>query len=123
MGRNIIFFIFFSVICNIYCEEIVEEKITGVEQISISNNTKANNIYSDKLKFVSLIKDGINIIVLVIGCVIAILTFIQAKKSIFTPIKTETFRMQLKSFGELLDYFKDDGLSNFDGKFDIEEIV
>ena len=49
---------------------------------------------------------------------IAILSYLQAKKTLFAPIKTETFKLQLKAFEEVLATFQNkseyDWISHFD---------
>lgn len=78
------------------------------------------NIYSLSI---SEAKDIINIIFfVVVGCV-GVLSYLQAKKSIFTPIKTETFKIQLRIFDEIFNYLDKHNKQSFIDGFDYRKIL
>src|SRR5688572_24242827 len=55
---------------------------------------------------VSTIKDIFQILFFCVIVAVTILSYLQAKKTLFTPIKTETFKMQIKAFEEILLFFQ-----------------
>ena len=59
---------------------------------------------------------------LTIGLV-SIFCYIQAKKTLFAPIKVESYKMQLKAMEELLEYFQYKDESDFQRDFDFSKIV
>jgi hypothetical protein len=69
------------------------------------------------------IKDVFNIVFFIIISTVTILTYIQAKKTLFSPIKTEIFKFQLKMFEEVLGFFQDKTETDFIGIFDLRNIV
>lgn len=72
---------------------------------------------------ISDIKDIVNILFFIIIATITILSYTQAKKSLFSPIRTETFKMQLQAFEKILLYFQNNSESDFDEKFDLKNIL
>jgi len=70
----------------------------------------------------STTKDIVNIVFFIVMGSLAILSYLQARKTLFTPIKTETFKLQLKIFEELLLYFENIRTTSLDHVFDIEKI-
>ncbi|MGB6128067.1 MAG: hypothetical protein WBG30_04900 [Psychrilyobacter sp.] len=55
--------------------------------------------------YVSIVKDGMNIVFFLVVGGITILTYIKAKTTILQPIKTEIFKIQLKNFSEIMELF------------------
>lgn len=72
---------------------------------------------------ISLLKDLANIGFFVATGIIAILTYGQAKRTIFTPFKTEAFKLQLKAFEEVLVFFEKHPTTNIDDEFDFDGVV
>lgn len=72
---------------------------------------------------VSIIKDIANIIFFCIVSCITILTYLHARKTVFAPIRTETFKMQLKAFEEILSFFQNKNESDFMQSFDFHQIL
>ena len=72
---------------------------------------------------IGTIKEVFNILFFIIVGGIGILSYLQARKTLFTPIKTETFKMQLKSFEEVLLYFQNLTEIDFNNNFDLDKIV
>lgn len=69
------------------------------------------------------IKDIVNIIFLLATLAIATLTYRQAKKTLFAPIKTETFKLQLKIFEEIFSYFQTKDEIALEEDFDFRETL
>lgn len=59
----------------------------------------------------------------VVIAIVTILSFYQAKKSLFMPIKTETFKLQVESFKEILNFFSNKSDNDFITQFDYEFMV
>ena len=55
---------------------------------------------------VDLARNVANIFFFLALGIVGILSYLQARRSLFTPIKTETFKLQLEMFKELLIYFQ-----------------
>ena len=68
-------------------------------------------------------KDVVNIIFFIVIGSLAILSYLQAKRTLFTPLKTEIFKLQLKAIEELLTFFNLDALNDIHSKFDLSKIV
>lgn len=68
------------------------------------------------------VKDIANILFLIIAATVAILTYIQAKRTVFTPIKTETFKMQMKVMEEIFSLLQDKNEDSLIRFFDEQEI-
>ena len=77
------------------------------------------NIDSTEVSFfIGNTKDIFQILFFIVAGLITILSYIQAKKTLFTPIKTETFKMQIKAFEEILAFFQTKTETDFISKFD-----
>lgn len=72
---------------------------------------------------ITTIKDLFNILFFGGILIITILSYLQARKSLFTPIKTETFKMQIKAFEEILLFFQNKSESDFIDQFDFNNII
>ena len=68
------------------------------------------------------LKNIFNIIFFLIIGVIAILSYLQARKTLFSPIKTEIFKVQIEAFQEVLKFFNKHSSHDFDVAFDISNI-
>ena len=73
--------------------------------------------------FLSYLKDFLNALFFLVVGSLAILSYLQARKTLFTPIKTEVFKFQLKVFEELLLFFQNQSESDFIRSFDLEKTV
>ncbi len=69
------------------------------------------------------IKNISNIVFFTVVTVITILSYLQARKTLFAPIRTETFKLQLKTFEEILLYFQNKSESDYLKAFDLDQIV
>ena len=77
--------------------------LTATETYGATNT----DIVSSALELsIPVAKDIVNILFFVTIGILGILSYLQARKTLFTPIKTETFKLQLKTFEELLLYFE-----------------
>ncbi|MFI5252453.1 MAG: hypothetical protein ACHQQQ_08490 [Bacteroidota bacterium] len=72
---------------------------------------------------IGFLKDYLNALFFLVVGIISILTYFQAKKTIFAPIKTETFKYQLKTFEEILLFFQNQSEAEFIEAMDLERIV
>ena len=73
-------------------------------------------------KTIGAVKDVINILFFVAVGAIGVLSYLQARKTIFTPIKTEIFKLQLKALEDVLLYFEKHEDTYIDSNFDYEKI-
>lgn len=78
---------------------------------------------SELVDGVAVVKDLANILFFLIASTIAVLTYLQARKTIFTPFRTETYKLQLKAFEDVLMFFQKHPSIHIDGEFDYERIV
>jgi len=69
------------------------------------------------------IKNISNIIFFAVISIVTILSYLQARKTLFAPIRTETFKMQLKAFEEVLQYFQNKSESDLLDAFDLDRIL
>lgn len=82
-----------------------------------------NNYVSQISSGINMAKDVANILFFLVAATIAILSYLQAKKTVFAPIRTETFKVQLKAFEEVLVFFERHPSMNIDDEFDFFRIV
>lgn len=68
-------------------------------------------------------KNLANILFFVVVSLVTILSYLQARKTIFAPIRTETFKLQLKVFEEILLFFQNKSEHDFLGAFDYDRIT
>lgn len=78
---------------------------------------------ASNIKIIESLKSIANIIFFVITGIVAVLSYLQARKTLFNPIRTETFKLQLKAFEEVLLYFGNKTESDFERSFDLKQIV
>jgi len=72
---------------------------------------------------IEMLKNLTNIIFFVVVAIITVLSYLQARKTLFAPIRTETFKLQLKAFEDVLLYFQNKSESDFLEAFDLDRIV
>lgn len=70
-----------------------------------------------------VVKDFFNILFFIIMGVIAILSYLQARKTLFSPIRTEVFKIQIEELKNVLKFFNKQSSANFDSDFDMRQIV
>lgn len=80
-------------------------------------------IDSNEVSSVSTIRDIFTILFYIIIATITIFSYFQARKTLFTPIKTEIFKLQMKNFEEVLIFFQNKNDLEFMDFFDFETIV
>ena len=56
---------------------------------------------------VDVVNNIVNMLFFLVVGVIGLLSYLQARKTIFTPMKTETFKLQLKLFKEMILFFEE----------------
>lgn len=69
------------------------------------------------------IKNIANIVFFVTISVVTILSFIQARKTLFQPITTEVFRLQLDELRDVLRFFRNKGTIEFVDEMDLDRMV
>lgn len=72
---------------------------------------------------IETIKNLSNIFFFLVVASIAILSYLQARKTLFAPIRTETFKLQLKAFEDILAFFQNKSETDFLEIFDFDRIV
>jgi hypothetical protein len=72
---------------------------------------------------IETLKNIANIIFFVVVATVTVLSYRQARKTLFAPIRTETFKLQLKAFEEVLLYFQNKSEADFLESFDLDRIV
>lgn len=72
---------------------------------------------------IETIKNLANIVFFVVVALVTILSYLQARKTIFAPIRTETFKLQLKVFEEILLFFQNKSEHDFIEAFDYDRIA
>lgn len=78
---------------------------------------------SKEVSSVSSIRDIFIILFYIIIATITILSYLQARKTLFTPIKTEVFKLQIRSFEEILIFFQAKKHVDFMEFFDFPKMV
>lgn len=68
-------------------------------------------------------KDTFQTIFFLVIIAVTILSYLQARKTLFTPIKTEIFKMQIKAFEDILAFFQSKSETDFTEQFDYENIL
>lgn len=68
-------------------------------------------------------KNITNIFFFIVVAVVTILSYLQARKTLFAPIRTETFKLQLKAFEEVLLYFQNRSEFDFMEALDLSRIA
>ena len=59
-----------------------------------------------------VIKNFFNIIFFATMSILAILSYLQARKTLFSPIKTEIFKLQVKELQEVINIFNNHNNEN-----------
>lgn len=72
---------------------------------------------------VTVAKDMANILFFIVMATLTVLSYLHARKTLFAPIRTETFKLQLKVFEELLSFFQDKTETDFAKAFDLQRIL
>lgn len=68
-------------------------------------------------------KNLVNIVFFFVIAIVTILSYLHARKTVFAPIRTETFKLQLKTFEEILLFFQDKSEADFLNAFDFNRIA
>ena len=59
------------------------------------------------LRVLSILKDVANVAFFVTAAIVTVLTYRHACRSLFAPIKTETYKMQLQLLSDIYRFFQD----------------
>lgn len=84
-------------------EKIIENKELDKKLEVLIEEKKEENIYS---KYISQIKESIEILYYLIFLSVAIATYFSAKKTIFLPLKNEVFKYQIDELEKLYRYLE-----------------
>lgn len=90
--------------------------------LSADVSTPVANSTNPRSSLISQAKDIMNILFFLVVGTIAILSYLQARKTIFTPLKTEIFKLQLNLFEEIFAYFDHHKKQHFIDSFDFRKI-
>ncbi|WP_439833426.1 hypothetical protein [Aeromonas caviae] len=118
----LIFTLFFSF--GLFSEEVPSEPsvtngaVTSQESSDTNSKTPFNIPES-----VTIAKDIVNIMFFVAMASLALLSYLQARKTIFQPIKTEIFKYQLKAFEEVIGHFQNKGEIELRRDMDLDSII
>jgi hypothetical protein len=82
-----------------------------------------NEMVQESVSWISTTKDVTNILFFLAAGTVAVLSYLQAKKTIFTPIKTEIFKLQLKAFEDVLVCFDTHSSNSLSDKLDYQKIM
>jgi hypothetical protein len=81
-------------------------------------------ISKEEVSFIiDTVKDTMQVFFFIVAGTVTVLSYRQAKKTLFTPIKTEVFKMQVKAFEEILAFFQNKTESDFVEAFDFNYIL
>jgi hypothetical protein len=73
--------------------------------------------------FIISAKDFVQILFFITVATVGVLSYFRAKETLFTPIKTETFKMQIKFFEDILLFFQNKHETELTKKFDLDKIL
>lgn len=71
----------------------------------------------------STFKDIVSVILSIVVGTIAILSYLQARKTLFSPIKTEIFKLQVELFREIMTFFQNKSEYDLLKSFDSDGLV
>lgn len=74
----------------------------------------------DKLKISNIMTSFVQVLFFVVTAIIAILSYRQAKQTLFNPIRTEIFKLQVEEYQRIVEFFRQ---GSFIEVFDYNEIV
>jgi hypothetical protein len=69
------------------------------------------------------IKNIANIVFFLTVSIVGVLSYVHAKRTVFAPLRTETFKLQLKVLEELFEFFQHKGEVELGNDFDFQSIV
>ncbi|MFL9594146.1 hypothetical protein ACKC5O_19340 [Aeromonas schubertii] len=72
---------------------------------------------------VTIAKDTANILFFIAMATVGVLSYRQAKKTVFSPIKTEIFKYQLEVFEDVIRHFQNKGEYELKSDMDIDTII
>jgi hypothetical protein len=83
----------------------------------------SNQPESSATSAVGIVRDCIDIIFLLVAGTVVVLAFKEAKNTIFMPLKTETFKLQLRAYEDLFLFFEKHPSVRIDDEFDLDKIL
>lgn len=94
-----------------------------IEPLEVPSQYNDKQESSNVSEYVYILKNIFHIVFFISMASIALLSYLQAKKTIFSPIKTEIFKTQLKAFEEVISHFQNKGLVELKRDLDMDEII
>lgn len=92
-------------------------------KVALDEETEGKVSKSDISNNVGIVKDIFHIAFFISVAVLALMSYSQAKKTIFSPIKTEIFKYQLKAFEEVIGHFQNKGEIELKNDMDMDSII
>ena len=105
---------------------IVPEYSTTQDKILATNDTAKTqepSYTNTTSENIDIIKDLFHILFFVSMVTVAALSYRQAKRTVFSPIKTEIFKYQLQAFESVIGHFQNKGEINLKKDMDIDNII
>lgn len=72
---------------------------------------------------ITVVRDVANVVFFIAMSTVTVLSYLHARKTLFAPIRTETFKLQLKVLEQLLAFFQDKTETDFQSFLDLPRIV
>lgn len=116
MFRALIFLCFMGVI-------LAKAGSTPTNFSNLSSTVGTNVSQYDLAGETTMAKDGVTALFYLVAGTIAVLSYLQARKTLFAPIRTETYKLQLKALEDVLFFFEKHSSLHIDDEFDFQEIV
>ncbi len=69
------------------------------------------------------VKNFFNILFFITMIALGLLSYLQARKTLFSPIKTEIFKIQIEEFKSVLAFFNKRSSTDFDHEFDLHKTL
>lgn len=102
-------------------QETKDVSIQTKQELSKTNDS--NNQPSTIASGINLTKDITHILFFLSMATIGILSYRQARKTVFSPIKTEIFKYQLQSFQEVISHFQNKSEVSLIDDMDMKSVV
>jgi len=99
--------------------------LLGATRLTYAGDSTTSNVKREGVtfsRFMSATKDFVSIGFYIVVGVLGVLSYRQARKTLFIPMKTEAFKLQLKVLEEILLFFEDVRQKRIDVVFDLERI-
>lgn len=106
---------------NLRAEEIANDKIVPVENKITQPNLEKP--VGESVNVLSIIKDLSHIFFFITMGTIGYLSYRQAKKTVFSPIRTEIFKYQLGEFENVISHFQNKSEHELKSDLDVKNLI